>query len=701
MKPGRGRPPIVTCIAACLLVVALSGGAARAQTRLPWWNGRWPMRTVFTLEGGPAAARSGAHLWLHLPADLIGDGRDLRIIDPDGRELPFDIVTSTPEGRFLLAFKPTRPQGAYAVYFGNPHASPGARAAPKAGLLHSTYALPEGAETGSWDSARKALAAAGPPQGVDFWPQVFDGYNPFGPQRDYIASYRGYFRCPAEGEYAFATVSDNSSFLLVDGRPVTQWPGPHNIRRGLMGEQSGTVRLESGVHSLWYVHFAHRGPARCVAAWKPPGESHFVVMPPEAFVPIARGRIRETQAMGRPASADFTWSARSYCEAGEAQMVEIDFTSTASVSGGALIESYAWDFGDGQFSDASQPRHVYLAPGVYDAAFRVVSTSGAADTCTKRVKVEPEWNDMNFTLRKVTRFMDGVRDYRLKALPTSCLLGAWHLYRETDEDSPAIEAAMLLHERRDELDPNDLYEVAMELARHYQTGPTDPDRAEELLKEALEAAGESGTGRRVRAAFALCDHYFHQTDDPARARREYTRLRAEYLTADPDIRRRALIRIGDTYRAEGNAEEALRVYREAESDPAYSIDKPRALVTGAITHEVESYLMAGNAEEALKRLDELIWYYPTMQLEGETALLRTRALLVEQHFRAARREANTYIRIGRDPDYLPAVHVQAADACTELGLVDEAIAHYRKVIDGFPESPRVHEARSALVRLGG
>jgi len=162
----------------------------------------------------------------------------------------------------------------------------------------------------------------------------------------------------------------------------------------------------------------------------------------------------------------------------------------------------------------------------------------------------------------------------------------------------------------------------------------------------------------------------------------------------------ALIRIGDTYRYQSNVEEALRLYRQAEGDPAYAPDKPKDLVLGAMVQEVRSYLRRGEGQEALKRLEELLWLYPTLRSEGQPALLRAEAALIRADFTEARKQAELYIGYGTDPNFLPALHVAAAEACVEMGLTEEAAAHYRTVLDDFPESPQVKDAEDALQRLG-
>jgi len=49
--------------------------------------------------------------------------------------------------------------------------------------------------------------------------------------------YEGFFRTEKAGQYIFATASNWSSHLLVDGKLVISWPGEHNYRPGIRTEK--------------------------------------------------------------------------------------------------------------------------------------------------------------------------------------------------------------------------------------------------------------------------------------------------------------------------------------------------------------------------------------------------------------------------------------------------------------------------------
>lgn len=665
-----------------------------------WWDGRWPYRMLLRFSRQQDQPESpGGQVWVHLRKDADNGGKDLRVVGPDGNPVGFGVMHAAPEGRYLIAFR-TQPQpGTYAVYYGSPNASPVNPDPPQLGLVYETRPMPANADASSWAAAQATLRRAGPASGADYWRQVFDAFNPFGPQSQYIAVYRGYLRSPKAGHYRFATVSDYSSFLLIDDQLVTEWVGRHNVHQGRRGEHAGTAYLDRGTHKFLYVHFARGGGARSEAAWMPPEQDNWQVIPPHAFAGLRQAEVYESERYGQPICADFTAEPRSYCEAGDARMVAVQFASRSTTTRNTLINTYRWDFGDGQTSDEPRPEHVFLYPADHTVTLTITNTAGDRTSCAKTVRASPIWDDLDFRPPKLERFWRQVKGYNFGVLPTPSLLAAWRFAKHMEEDEKAFEAALVLDGRRTLLKREQVYELAMDIARHYQELQPNPDRAEGYFALALQSVPESDKRRLFEVRFALADHCFLQRADAARARQEFEKLRADFPRADSKKLRLALIRIGDTYRKEGKAEEALERYRQAEGDPDYVPDKPKALILGSALQQVESHLREGEPDRALERLEELLWLFPTMRMEGQPSRLRVQAYLVKGEFRKARDEAEVFIATSKEPNHLPALRLLAAEACYELGMMEQAAAHYRAILDDFPEAPEVREAEDGLRRL--
>jgi gliding motility-associated-like protein len=56
--------------------------------------------------------------------------------------------------------------------------------------------------------------------------------------------------------------------------------------------------------------------------------------------------------------------------------VPVQFTDVSTASGGAIINQWAWDFGDGGTSTLQNPSHTYLAAGTYNVTLIVSTTTG-------------------------------------------------------------------------------------------------------------------------------------------------------------------------------------------------------------------------------------------------------------------------------------------------------------------------------------
>ncbi len=62
--------------------------------------------------------------------------------------------------------------------------------------------------------------------------------------------------------------------------------------------------------------------------------------------------------------------------------LSVNFTDLSTTASGA-IDSWQWDFGDGQFSSQQNPSHIYTASGNYNVSLRVRNSSGCFETITR------------------------------------------------------------------------------------------------------------------------------------------------------------------------------------------------------------------------------------------------------------------------------------------------------------------------------
>jgi len=677
---------------AVLFSIRTASGAGQAL----WWDERWPYRKIVRVsESGGGAAK----LWVYLGDRGREDASDVRVMAEDGQAVPFGILHSTDEGKHLLVFEAAGPGQDYAVYFGNPRAGYVSAQFPRSGLVLETRPAPEGVDRNDWQSVSSALSLQKDIYGLDYWPRVFDGYNPFGPSADYVSIYRGYLECERAGEYKFATVSDRPSFVLINGQLVAEWVGEHNVQKGRRGEHGGAISLSNGLHQFTYVGFGAMRRGRMGAAWTPPGKKWWEIIPEGAFNNPAPAKVLHCEKLGSPVCADFRAEPKAYCESGDARMVAVQFISQGRNPG--RVAAYRWQFGDNLSAAEPNPIHVYFAPGVYEVSLMVRDRDGDVESLTQKVKVEPVWGDLDFRARKLTRFFQLTQGYKVEDLPPELLVAAQDFFWNIDRKGKAFRAASALEEHEHELGPRQLYSMAMHLGLYQRDVLADLDAAESYFEAAVSNAHETDRGQLRDARFELAETYLLDMDRPERAIEAFQSFREDFPDADADRRRRALLRIGDVHRNQGRLDKAMEVYLQAEEDEDYRPDKRRDVARGAYTQSIEHYLRVGDAQAAIETVDAWLWHYPTMRTEGEPILLRAKAELLAKDYTRAKRDAELYLRFGKDPNFVPQLHLAAGEACVELGQAGNAADHFRAILDKYPESPAAIEAQVQLEDIGG
>ena len=85
-------------------------------------------------------------------------------------------------------------------------------------------------------------------------------------KNDFALRFHGIINVPKEGEYEFATKSDDGSRLLIDDQQVVDNGGVHPDQ-----ERKGKVTLTAGPHHIVVEYFDAGGNTALTVLWKPPG----------------------------------------------------------------------------------------------------------------------------------------------------------------------------------------------------------------------------------------------------------------------------------------------------------------------------------------------------------------------------------------------------------------------------------------------
>ena len=118
---------------------------------------------------------------------------------------------------------------------------------------------------------------------------------------DYCIRFTGMIKVDDEGEYTFATSSDDGSALYVGGTKVVDNDGVHGVE-----EKSGTITLSAGMHPIVVVYFQGSGGQGLGVSWKAPGAGSLESIPvdrlyaADASSVTASGHLRsEARVSGR------------------------------------------------------------------------------------------------------------------------------------------------------------------------------------------------------------------------------------------------------------------------------------------------------------------------------------------------------------------------------------------------------------------
>jgi TolA-binding protein len=689
-----------------LLLAALvlaTCSAAPAGEGDAWWNPGWSVRRTFECTGTRSdLAGEEVGVAEFLTGGLAAaDGRDVRVL-PAGSSKPLPVrVLSAGPGDFLrVCFPLVKEVTGYHVYYGNPAAKAGESFEPKRGLLMEVRPY-RGGQPDNLKGMQEIIKKAGPLQGSDFVDRVFFGHNPFGPRDNYVAVYTGWLKCPADGDYVFATSSDDASFLLLDGKLVIGWPGWHGAVADI--RHKGKVALDAGLHKLEYLHVNGEGDGTAVAAWQPPGEEKVAVIPAEAFAKVSRGRQTAYALKDQPAPPDFATGSlgEAYLDT-DVYLVRAGFAARLGAEEPPAGAKLTWDFGDGQAGKGAAVSHVYVLPGMYKVTLQA-EVAGRKLECANTVRVD---RDMARAVagksERLTDYAAMVAGYDLARLSPTGLKALAALYKETEqgEEQLAVARAVLARPPGQFADQDywDQLLLAVHALRELKRG--DEGRAEAFRwLDAAEKHFQDAKRNNFRAQVIRerGDIYYFYANDLEKAYNEYDKVVSRFRGLEDNIVRVTKIRLGDIHRERGNYEEAEKRYREAEALKLFR-QKPQAEDPrrGALAHVAESYLKTREFAECERAIGIWEWEYPLEKLTGYSTLLTCQLAFLQKKPEEVVKQAETLLGVSPKSNFAGELLLLEAQAQRALGKPDKATECLKRIIEKYPECEQVGKARELL-----
>ncbi|MBI2191917.1 MAG: PKD domain-containing protein [Planctomycetes bacterium] len=668
-----------------------SGGASSADWALEGYR----CRRELEVRGEPAGEGEIARVRFLTLGYARPDGSDVRAVGPDGI-LPSSVLSMRHDlCRLAVGLRPGLRR--FWVYYGHP--GPGEPPAPALdawrGLWLETRRY-NGGECRNWAEMEETIRKSGPSLGRDVAPQVFHGYNPFGPSDHYVSLYEGWLSVPRSGEYVFATTSDDASFLFVGGRlevSKTGWgPAPHHARH-----VSGPVKLEQGrSYPFRYCHVEGTGEQAAVAAWKPPDEE-FQLIPATAFPGVRECAPIHHDLRDWPIAPDFI-----VVNEGEAPLQGKTYFRHAfrdTTPGDTLSYEPFWDFGDGGTSKDRNPVHIYLEPGLYTASFSL-SRAGQSYRVALRVEANWDWeNPFRPSSDEVSDYYPFLKKYDFPRLSTPALENALEIFRflRKPDELLAVSHALLL---RDEVaaDEARLFATALEYGRQLRDRQKAYGKAVEAFLFADERVRDPA--RKARLRLEIGDVFFFFEEDYERARAAYLGLLKDFAELKDSVLRQAQIRLGEIDMRYGDASKALAAFQAAEKmpSPKRAFDQDLA-VLGGLPLRVEDYLRRGELDAAEEELDRWEWEYPIERLAGCSTLWRVRLAQARGQQEEAIKLARILVHASPRSAYAAELLLEAAKSYGARGDLDSARKMFERILQDYPETPLQGEVRARLDAL--
>lgn len=239
--------------------------------------------------------------------------------------------------------------------------------------------------------------------------------------------YKGYFWISKEkeGKYYFATSSAEASFLFIDDKMVCSWPGWHGARPYIKPEQTGSIYLKEGIHTLKYYHIGRRWREISVAAYKY-GKKKYEVIPSHFFIPVFRGKIVKTEKLNSEIAPDFEMENTNYLKREKWELITFKFKDKSFSKSPIVYRK--WNFGDGQEAEGEQVYHTFISPGTYRITLSVKNKNGKTDKITLNIEITQDYSKLYLRPKSYQEYLEEFRKFNLSKLPVKLLSGLAEIF---------------------------------------------------------------------------------------------------------------------------------------------------------------------------------------------------------------------------------------------------------------------------------
>ena len=665
---------------------ALLCGAGLLLTTLPLHadgNVAAPPESRYRIERapeGPTKADTGYFvLW---PNDPPPADSGLRVVSKSGAEVGHQVLWAAEGEPTKILFDCSGQDAPYYVSILNHPVNP-PDWTPPSGLILETRVREPGDPT-NLPSLRQTCQASSPVLGRSLIPNIFLGIHPHGPTASFVSIVKGVFSVDKAGEYAFATISEDASCLFVDGKIVAGWYGWHGIQGGRHGQYHGRVTLAAGRHTIEYLNAASGDAYTIEAAWRPPGDDGFSVMPGRSFPPVARYRVAGFEpGPSEKTPIRFKWDITGHFTIGAATFINVKFQALTDG------ERYEWSFDDGTKALGSAVEHVFLSPGMRGVTLQA-QRNGQVTSLTRKIRVHPLWTqetEQPRHLYKEERHRLARED--LGAAPVADLVGAYRIAADEEDLPMAGRFAALCLARAKEVD-KDQAGVFSEMAMFVQR----PDMQEYSLAEQafriVIGSPYPSPEQKAWASLHLAGLLVHYVGRPDEADPLLKTIDADKLS-DTDKRLKRIYE-ADVLFANGHVEAARDVFASIGTSYAPG-DTGQALKRSAQLETARDYLRRGEFDDAEQMIRCIEWEAPEQRVAGEPGLVMIKVCMGRREFARALILARKLLPVAETDARKAEILLATTEICLALNQNPDAAKAYHQLLEAYPYSEAAATAK--------
>ena len=649
------------------LLAAILFGLTASQCKAAWFDAAWQYRRAIqiTWDDQHPNGEDLASCVFYTDGHALPNGEDIRVATEGGKLVASHVLMVGPGDRMRVVFSMQKNVRTYEIYFGNSNPAPPPPGMDdvhyKSGILIETRIWTGGVINNfaqiekSWDRSKPVL-------GKMMVDGVFLGYNPFGPQEQWISKFQGSLFAPIDGDYQFAVAADDKGALYIDGQPtVFADLGPGDTR------YHGTAHLTRGRHDLMAYHINMGGEAYISVGWKQPQSPKFEIINRESFGICYSGLVGPMEQHEKTLIADFSATQTGECFANNSYSFCYHFISKAKV--GVPIKLH-WDFGDGQTSDQKELDHVYLFDGTY--TIKLIATAGPnSDTQTCKLAVERNYAHILDVHEDSPQILSTIlQSYDLSAIPNDNFPRLLQLHLAADQLNAAVKIAEKLSSQKNHSDPVAILAMLTTLQKKL-IDAGQPEQTVTVWDRVPTDSDLQPTAARHGAELAL-----YWTGDFAKA---VAFLKPYQNRSDPQLRRC----YGQALLLSGDAEHGKEILEEIKSTVAAN---RKAALSGAAARSVEFFITSNDPEPGEEAWDRWQQKFPADFLEGYSVVLRTRLMELRKRPDAAAKLAEAFAIAQPRSPYAPQLLDQASKLVATTDPAKSQALH-QLLKQKYPEDP--------------